>query len=113
PPLAEPAAPLPTVGGLFPGVEATAEEPVEVAAVKGDPRMVEVLAAAITDRQRVPGGEVGVGVGGQRLVLDPATAERSRDRARATGEPHNQARTTFRREVVAALTDQMVAARAP
>ncbi|HEV2823957.1 MAG TPA: ATP-binding domain-containing protein, partial [Actinomycetota bacterium] len=33
----------------------------------------------------------------------------ARHRARATGEPHNQARATFRRELVAALTDQMVA----
>ncbi|HZA81806.1 MAG TPA: helicase, partial [Actinomycetes bacterium] len=37
---------LSTVGGLFPGAEATASEPVEVAAVKGDPRMAAVLAAA-------------------------------------------------------------------
>jgi DNA helicase IV len=101
---------LSTVGGLFPGVEAAAEEPLEVAAVKGDPRMVEVLAAAITDRQRVPDEDVVVEVGGQRLVLDRATAERARERARATGEPHNQARTTVRREVVEALTDQLVAA---
>ncbi|MET0479262.1 MAG: ATP-binding domain-containing protein, partial [Actinomycetota bacterium] len=101
---------LSTVGNLFPGVTATAQEPVEVAAVKGDIRMVELLAAAITDRQRVPEADIVVEVGGQRLRLDPATGERARDRARATGEPHNQARATFRREVVAALTDQMVAA---
>src|ERR671921_926827 len=62
---------LSTVGGLFPGVDATAQEPVEVAAVKGDPRMVEVLAAAITDRQRVPDEDFVVEVGGQRLRLDP------------------------------------------
>ena len=54
--------------------------------------------------------DIVVEVGGQRLRLDPATGERARDQARATGEPHNQARATFRREVVAALTDQMVAA---
>jgi DNA helicase IV len=100
---------LSTVGTLFPGVAATAQEPVEVAAVKGDPRMVEVLAAAITDRQRVPDEDIVVEVGGQRLRLDPETGERARRRARATGEPHNQARATFRAEVVAALTDQMVA----
>jgi DNA helicase IV len=101
---------LSTVGNLFPGVAATAKEPVEAAAVKGDTRMVELLAGAITDRQRVPEADIVVEVGGQRLRLDPATGERARDRARATGEPHNQARATFRREVVAALTDQMVAA---
>jgi DNA helicase IV len=101
---------LSTVGGLFPGVTATGQEPLEVAAVKGDPRMVEVLAAAITDRQQLPDADIVVEVGGQRLRLDPATGERARQRARATGEPHNQARSTFRGEVVAALTDQMVAA---
>src|ERR687892_890797 len=82
---------LSTVGTLFPGVAATATEPLEVAAVKGDPRVVDVLAAAITDRQRVPDDDVLVEVGGQRLVLDTATAARARERARATGEPHNQA----------------------
>ena len=101
---------LSTVGGLFPGVEATAPEPPEVAAVKGDLRMAEVLAAAITDRQLVPEAEIVVEVGGQRLRLDPATCERARDRARASGERHNQARAIFRDEVVAALSDQVVAA---
>jgi DNA helicase IV len=101
---------LSTVGGLFPGVTATAAEPVEVAAVKGDPRMVEVLAAAVGDRQRVPGADVVVEVGGLRLRLDPATCERARDSARAAGTPHNQARSVFRRELVLALADQMVAA---
>src|SRR5512132_2429389 len=101
---------LSTVGGLFPGVTATGQEPLEAAAVKGDPRMVEVLAAAITDRQQVPDADIVVEVGGQRLRLDPATCEHARQQARATGAPHNQARSTFRGEVVAALTDQMVAA---
>jgi DNA helicase IV len=100
---------LSTVGGLFPGVEATAPEPVAVAAVKGDLRMVEVLAAAVADHQRVPGADVVVEVGGQRLRLDPATAEWARDRARESGAAHNQARAVFRDEVVAALGDQLVA----
>ncbi|HEX5880683.1 MAG TPA: ATP-binding domain-containing protein [Actinomycetota bacterium] len=101
---------LSTVGGLFPGVTATAQEPVEVAAVKGDPRMVGVLAAAVTDRQRVPDADVVVEVGGLRLRLDPATCAQARRTARAAGTPHNQARSVFRRELVQALADQMVAA---
>jgi DNA helicase IV len=101
---------LSTVGGLFPGVTATAAEPLEAAAVKGDLRMVEVLAAAIADRQRVPEAEVVVEVGGQRLRLDPATGERARRLARDSGAPHNQARAVVRDEVVAALSDQLVAA---
>ena len=101
---------LSTVGGLFPGVAATGQEPLEVAAVKGDPRMVGVLAAAITDRQQVPDADVVVEVGGVRLRLDPATCAEARRRARAAGTPHNEARSVFRRELVLALADQMVAA---
>ena len=101
---------LSTVGGLFPGVAATGQEPLEVAAVKGDPRMVGVLAAAITDRQQLPDADVVVEVGGLRLRLDPATCAEARRRARAAGTPHNEARSVFRRELVLALADQMVAA---
>jgi DNA helicase IV len=78
---------LSTLGGLFPGVTATAAEPPEAAAVKGDLRMVEVLAAAVTDRQRVPEADVVVETGGQRLRLDPATCERARRLARDSGTP--------------------------
>ncbi|MFL5883321.1 MAG: HelD family protein [Actinomycetota bacterium] len=101
---------LSTLGGLFPGVTATATETPEVAAVKGDLRMVEALAAAVTDRQRVPEADVVVETGGQRLLLDPATCERARRLARDSGTPHNQARAIFRDELVEALTDQLVAA---
>jgi DNA helicase IV len=101
---------LSTLGGLFPGVEATAAEPLEVAALKGDLRMVGVLAAAVSHRQRLPEADVAVEVGGQRLRIDRATCERARDRARASGAPHNQARAVFRDEVVEALGDQLVAA---
>jgi DNA helicase IV len=101
---------LSTLGGLFPGVTATATEPPEVAAVKGDLRMVEALAAAVTDRQRVPEADVVVETGGQRLRLDPATCDRARRLARDSGTPHNQARAIFRDELVEALTDQLVAA---
>jgi DNA helicase IV len=100
---------LSTVEGLYPGATSTGREPVEVAAVKGDPRMTRVLAAAVADRQQLPDDDVRVEHGGQRLRLDRATCERARQLARATGSPHNRARTVFRRELVAALADQLVA----
>jgi DNA helicase IV len=101
---------LSTLDGLYPGMVADGREPPAVAAVKGDPRMVEVLARAVTDRQQVPDEDVVLETGGQRLRLDPATCARARERARATGEPHNQARATFRDALVAVLGDQVVAA---
>jgi DNA helicase IV len=72
--------------------------------------MVGVLAKAIGDRQQVPEADVVVEVGGLRLRLDPAACAEARRRARAAGTPHNEARAVFRRELVQALADQMVAA---
>jgi hypothetical protein len=42
------------------------------------------------------------------LSLDRVIAERARDRARATGLPHNPARAVFRESLLAALTEQAV-----
>jgi DNA helicase IV len=100
---------LSTVDGLYPGVTATAREPVEAAAVKGDLRMAGVLAAAVADHRRVPDGPLEVVVDGQVLRLDRAACERARERASATGLPHNRARPVFEGELVAALADQVVA----
>src|SRR5512132_211906 len=101
---------LSTVAGLYPGVAATGRETLAAAALKGDARMTGVLAAAVRDRQRVPAATLELPVGGYQLQLDPRTCEQAGRRARETGGPHNRARSTFRGEVVAALTDQMVAA---
>lgn len=100
---------LATTGELYPGVTATAAEPLEAAALKGDARMVGVLAAAVRDRQRLPTEPLEISVDGQSLWLDRATCERARRRARAAGSPHNQARRVFQRELLAALSDQVVA----
>src|SRR6266542_4162894 len=46
---------LATTDELYPGVTATATEPPETAALKGSERMAGILAAAVADRQRLPG----------------------------------------------------------
>ncbi|MFE1169091.1 HelD family protein [Nocardiopsis sp. NPDC058789] len=43
-----------TVGELFPGVEAAARDPHAVATAKGSTRMVDLVGAAVRDRQRSP-----------------------------------------------------------
>ncbi len=100
---------LSTIDELYPGVTPTAREPVETAALKGDLRMVDVLAAAVRDRQRAPDGWLEVAVDGQVLRLDRTTCEQARRRARETGLPHNQARQVFEHELLAALTGRVVA----
>ena len=99
---------LSTVEELFPGVTAAATEPVEAAAVKGDPRMAAVLARAVRDRQQVPRAALELAHEGHVLRLDPATCERALRRARDTGAPHNRARAVFERALLEALTDQVV-----
>ncbi|RZS87469.1 DNA helicase IV [Motilibacter rhizosphaerae] len=103
---------LTSAAGLFPGVEATAEDEPEVARLKGDLRMVDVVAAAVRDRQRLPrGGRLELSVDGDDVVLDRQVVDRARQRARRSRRPHNLARRTFVREVVAALSTQIVAKR--
>jgi DNA helicase IV len=100
---------LATTAELYPGVTATAAEPMEAAALKGETRMAGVLAAAVADRQRLPDEDLEIPFDGQVLRLDRATCRQARQRARATGTPHNQARAVFRRELLAALGQQVVA----
>jgi DNA helicase IV len=61
PSLAETGVLLSTVGGLFPGVRATAAEDPVIAEIKGRAGMVDVLAAAIADRQQVPEAPIEIG----------------------------------------------------
>src|SRR6266542_161377 len=63
---------LATTDELYPGVTATATEPPETAALKGSERMAGILAAAVADRQRLPGEDLEIRFDGQvlRLVAD-------------------------------------------
>jgi DNA helicase IV len=100
---------LSTVDRLYPGTAAAGREPPAAAALKGDAGMAAVLAAAVHERQLVPDGGLEVAVDGQVLRLDRASCERVRQRARAAGVPHNQARPVFERELLTALAERVVA----
>ncbi|NIZ93472.1 HelD family protein [Kineococcus rubinsiae] len=100
-----------TVGDLFPGVTATGEETPGAVAVKGDLRMVDVLAAAVAQRQRVPERAVTLDVDGTRLVLRPDAVVSARTRARRSHRPHNEARVVFVREVLTVLVNQLARGR--
>ncbi|GAA0745624.1 AAA family ATPase [Dactylosporangium roseum] len=107
PSLAETGVLLGTVGDLFPGVVAHREEPAEIAEIKGRIEMVDVLAAAVRDRQRVPDGPLTLRLGmldGDPVLLEPAVVEDARERARRSGKLHNLARPTFDTEIIHALS---------
>ena len=94
---------LSSLGELFPGVRATAEDSPEAAVIKGDLRMVKVLRAAIRDRQRVPRGGLEVVAETVTMQVTAEVCERARARARALRKPHNVARRLFVTEMLDAL----------
>lgn len=106
PSLGETGVVLATVGELFPAVVADADEPDVVAIAKGDPRMAELIAAAVKDLQRAPRKALRIPVDRVELVLEPAEVRRARTRARRSRRPHNEARAVFAREVLAGLARQ-------
>ncbi|WP_184830210.1 ATP-binding domain-containing protein [Jiangella mangrovi] len=107
PSLGETGVVLSTVGELVPGVEAAADDPADVAVVKGDARMAEVVAAAVRDRQRLlTGGAVELKVDRVELTLAPPAVRAARTRARRARKPHNVARRVFVRELLNHLADE-------
>jgi DNA helicase IV len=107
PSLAETGVFLATLGDMFPGITARGVEAPAAAAVKGRAGMLDVLAAAVRDRQSVPDEVREVEVDGYPLRLDRDTCERARDLARRTGKPHNLARPVFVTEIIHALSLQI------
>jgi DNA helicase IV len=106
PGLGETAVVLSTIGDLLPGVRATRAEPDSTAEIKGRPEMVEVIASAISDRERVPDEPWEIDFDRDVLTVEPDTCESARQRARASRLPHNAARPIFVREMVIALAQQ-------
>ncbi|MFV2213037.1 HelD family protein [Actinomadura sp. LOL_016] len=94
---------LATVGELFPGTRATASDAPDVAVVKGDPRMADLVAEAVRDRQRAPADGLAVEADGMTLTVSAADCERARDRARSLRGAHNVQRRRFVHDVLDAL----------
>ena len=111
PSLGETGVVLATPGQLFPGVEATGTERADVAVVKGDLRMADVVRNAVRNRQRTLPRPVTVVVDGDPVTLRPRVVLEARSRARQSGRPHNEARTAFVRHVLDDLAQQLATAR--
>lgn len=111
PSLGETGVVLLTPGQLFPGVEATAADPGDIAVLKGDLRMARVIRAAVSGRQRRLSHPLRIDVGGDRLVLHPRVVADARGRARQGGRPHNDSRVTFVKHLLDDLAGQLARAR--
>ena len=105
PSLGESGVVMTTPGELFPGIHATAHDTDEIARIKGDPLMADLLARAVKKRQRVPRETTTVHVHGTALTIPPQLIRDARRDARATHRPHNQARTVFIRAALERLVE--------
>ena len=107
PSLGETGVVMASLGTLMPGVHAGPERSVRAAEVKGRREMAEVVAHAVAQRQRLLVETRQVDIEGTTVKLKPAMVRRARDRARATGKPHNEARVTFVKILVRELADKL------
>ena len=94
---------LSSLGELFPGVRATAEDDPETAVIKGDLRMIKVLRSAVRDQQRIPHRDLELVVDGVAITVPADVCERARIRARGMRRPHNVARKLFVTEMLDAI----------
>ncbi|MFI5541316.1 RNA polymerase recycling motor ATPase HelR [Nocardia sp. NPDC051900] len=98
-----------TTGDLVPGLHVTAEDDPDAARHKGSLRILDVLAAAVADRQRVPEHPLSIELSDVTVRIDAETAEWGREEARASGLPHNEARAVFTEIVTWVLTERAIA----
>ena len=98
-----------TTGDLIPGLHITAEDPPDAARIKGSLKILDVLAAAVADRQRVPEHPLQIKLADVTVRIDAETAEWAIQEARASGLPHNAARAVFTDVVTWVLTERAIA----
>ncbi|WP_120522018.1 HelD family protein [Arthrobacter celericrescens] len=107
PSLGETGVVMTSLGKLMPGISAVPEEDPAVAALKGSLDMAAVVANAVANRQRTPAEDRLLEVDSRKLKLTVRQVKRARERARATGKPHNEARVTFVKILLRELTEQL------
>ncbi|MFG1646835.1 RNA polymerase recycling motor ATPase HelR [Amycolatopsis sp. NPDC049252] len=95
-----------TTGGFVPGLHVTAEDEPEAARLKGSLKILDVLAAAVADRQRLPEEPLPIELRDVTVRIDAETAEWARQEARDSGQPHNEARAVFTEIVTYVLTER-------
>ncbi|MFF1879831.1 HelD family protein [Leifsonia sp. NPDC058230] len=107
PSLGETGVVMQTLGELFPGVEAAADDEPVAARLKGSAQMARLLSRAVRSRQKVPAEPQTVEIDGERLVVEPDLIARAIARAQRGGKQHNAARVTFVKHALSELTEKL------
>jgi len=96
-----------TPAGLRPGTRVGAVDSPQAARVKGDARMVGVVARAVAQRQQALGEPVEIPWGRHRLTVSVNDSARLVSRARRRSSAHNERRAALERLLVRHLVDQL------
>lgn len=107
PSLGETGVVMSSLADLYPGVHGVPERSREVARLKAGLEMVDVIKRAVKDRQKVPQADQVLRMDSHRVVLTRALVRKAREKARATGKPHNEARATFVKIVLRELAQTL------
>ncbi|WP_022869137.1 HelD family protein [Yaniella halotolerans] len=107
PSLGETGVVMSSVGNLYPGIEVVPGHDRSAAEIKGRALMTEVLANAVSLRQRSIPETTWVHVDGIDLRVRPVQIRRAIGHARKSERPHNQAREVFVDHMVRTLYDQL------
>lgn len=94
---------LATIGELFPGVHARADEPRATREVKGRLAMLDVLKRAVRAREPLPRFPIQVDFEGYRVEIDSELIKAARGKARSSRRAHNQAQSIFLRSALDGL----------
>ncbi len=97
-----------TAGDFVPGLHVIAEDGPEAARIKGSLKILDVLAAAVADRQRLPLDPVQISLADVTVRIDAEIAQWAREEARASKQPHNAARMVFTEILTWALTERAI-----
>ncbi len=84
-----------TIGDLLPGTSTRLLEPEDVAAVKGNLEMANVVERAVKALQRVPDQARRIVVEGVPIEIRPEGVQRAMSKARRSASTHNESRTPF------------------
>ena len=92
-----------TIADLIPNVTATAVDTPQAARLKGEARMAEAIRNAVSARERVPDNLPVARINGIDVPMLAVDVEQALADARRTRQPHNKARSTFVRSMLAAM----------
>src|SRR5262249_12665110 len=101
---------LSTITGLKPRLRVQGNDEPAVAALKGDPRMAQVIAKAMADRERPLPRELQLLIDGLRIRITRNETARMTDAARRRRGTHNAKRPYITRRLLDVLVERYKAA---